>query len=89
MTDTMKIDVTKEDIGILAIIAMNKAEKKDRIERWLRIGRLTIRYERRKKKEAWGRFGGGWNWRLGFSAGGKTIIVDLLVSSLRFSIDKK
>ncbi len=30
-----------------------------------------------------GRFGGGWNWSLGFKAGGKCIVFNLLVGSIR------
>ena len=31
----------------------------------------------------WGRFGGGWNWALGFTLGSRTLILNLLVVSLR------
>jgi len=30
-----------------------------------------------------GRFGGGWNWCLGLEAGGRTLIINLLVFSIR------
>lgn len=40
---------------------------------------------RRPKSALWGRFGGGWNWSLGFQAGGRTLIVNLLTFSVRIS----
>lgn len=40
-----------------------------------------------KCTQGWGRFGGGWQWELGFQIGGSTIIINLLFCSLR--IDKK
>lgn len=35
--------------------------------------------------KAWGRFGGGWQWKLGFQAGGKTVIFNLLVGKLKIT----
>lgn len=32
------------------------------------------------------RFGGGWNYKLGLSIGGSTVIIDLIFGSLRFSV---
>lgn len=52
------------------------------MKRW-KVGRLEFTYERRGSDNLMGRFGGGWNWELGFVAGGRTIILNLLVSSLR------
>lgn len=54
------------------------------IRRNLKIGKLIITYTRRSKKLFLGRFGGGWNWQLGFEAGGCTIIFMFLICSLRF-----
>ena len=54
------------------------------------LGRLTVTYERCTKKGAiFGRFGGGWNWELGFVAGGRTVIVNCLVFSVRFHVEAK
>lgn len=36
-----------------------------------------------------GRFGGGWNWKLGITAGGKTMIIDLVFGSIRITRGKK
>lgn len=49
------------------------------------LGRVRITYEHRRKENAWGRFGGGWNWIVGAEIGGSTIIFNLLVASLRIS----
>jgi len=42
----------------------------------------------RSKENLWGRFGGGWNWKLGFQAGGSTVIISLLVCEIRICIKK-
>ncbi len=44
--------------------------------------KITVRH--RKKSDWMGRFGGGWNWSLGFQAGGSTVILNLLTFSVRF-----
>ena len=41
-------------------------------------------FSMRSKDGFMGRFGGGWNWKLGFQVGGNTIIISLLVAELRF-----
>lgn len=48
--------------------------------------RLTIEIEQRDCKSPAGRFGGGWNWELGFQLGGHDLIINLLVFSIRFSV---
>lgn len=35
-----------------------------------------------RKENAWGRFGGGWNWSLGFMACDRTVVINLLVMSI-------
>lgn len=32
-----------------------------------------------------GRFGGGWNWKLGIQWGGSSVIIDVLVGSIRIT----
>ncbi len=49
------------------------------------IGKFEFVYERKDKSSLMGRFGGGWNWELGFRAGGKTVILLLLIASLRIT----
>ena len=53
------------------------------------IGRLRISGEQRRKKNLWGRFGGGWNWALGFEASRTSLILNLLVCMFRFSWHRK
>ena len=52
-------------------------------KRW-NLGRLEIKAEMRRTDGILGRFGGGWNWILGFQAGASTLILNLLVMSLTF-----
>ncbi len=46
-------------------------------------------WQQNKRSLFMGRFGGGWNWNLGFQAGGRTIILNLLWGSVRISWGKK
>lgn len=46
-----------------------------------------VTFGHRTPDEPMGRFGGGWQWSLGFEAGGNTIIFNLLVCSVR--IDRR
>ena len=55
--------------------------------RW-KWGRLDFRFHKRGTDGVMGRFGGGWNWEVGFQAGGKTIIFSLLVATLRITLNK-
>lgn len=59
-------------------------ENKGTIRKEIVIGKLYMQFLWRSKKHFWGRFGGGWNWKLGFQIGGSTVIVNLLTFSLRF-----
>jgi len=52
-------------------------------KRWER-GRFKVSASMRGTK-CMGRFGGGWNWNLGFQASKTTIIFNLLVMSIRVS----
>ncbi len=54
--------------------------------------RLRLRYTRRGRDAFMGRFGGGWQWAVGFEAGARrtgrqTIILNLLVAMLRIEIN--
>lgn len=80
--------LSDEQKGILAIVEMNKNEKRKEIKKTVIIGRLRVTFHWQSKKSFWGRFGGGWNWILGFEASGSTLILNLLVCSLRFYIAK-
>ena len=80
--------LSEEEKGIVAIVRFNAAEKKTEIKKEWHIGRLRIVYHWRSSKNLWGRFGGGWNWKLGIQAGARTVIVEMLVFSLRFEWKK-
>lgn len=54
-----------------------------RLNRQFSVGRLDIGVEMRRNDGWMGRFGGGWNWKLGIQAGGNTVIVSLLVMEVR------
>jgi hypothetical protein len=69
----------------------------------VKIGRLRIRADRWPwdrslygpgrngwgKVPGWGRFGGGWNWKLGIAIGGSTVMVDLIFGMVTFSMEKR
>ncbi len=49
-----------------------------------RIRGRRVSYQRRTADESMGRFGGGWQWKVGVQVGGSgTLIVNCLVFSLR------
>jgi hypothetical protein len=52
-------------------------------EKRFRIGRLDVRIDQRSRKSRMGRFGGGWNWKVGVMVGGRTVIISLLVLDVR------
>ena len=70
----------------MGVIRMNRAEKRREIVKQWSIGRASFVFQCRSSKCLWGRFGGGWNWKLGFQVGGSTVIVNLLVCSLTVSL---
>lgn len=49
------------------------------------VGRLRMKFEWRRVHKCWGRFGGGWNWKVGVQVGGRTILIELLVCSVSLS----
>lgn len=73
------------DEEILAVVHLNRALPTREIRREWNVGRFQIVFHWQSSKNLWGRFGGGWNWELGFQIGGSTVIVNLLICSLRFS----
>lgn len=63
----------------------------------LKIGKIHITpqrwpWQKSGKSLIWGRFGGGWNYKLGIDIGTTTIILNLLFGLIRFewaSADRK
>lgn len=78
-----KEDISAEEKGILGVVRLNKVLPRVEIKKSVQVGRLKITFNWRSKKNFWGRFGGGWNWILGFEVGGNTIIFNLLICSVR------
>ena len=72
----------EEQNGILAICALNKLEKKREFYKRIRLGKLNISLRWRSSKCFWGRFGGGWQWALGFEIARRTVNLNCLVFSV-------
>lgn len=51
----------------------------------LRGRRYRVRYRRRDTRGTMGRFGGGWNWKVGAQLGGSTLLLSLLVAEVTIS----
>lgn len=60
-----------------------------RIKKETKIGGLRLVFNFVSKDCFMGRFGGGWDWKVGFQAGGRTIIFNLLIFTLRIEVQKK
>jgi len=85
MTKQIKVaDVLslEERNGILAICALNKLEGEREIYRKVRIGKLNISFHWRSSKHLWGRFGGGWQWALGFEVAKRTLNLKCLIFNI-------
>lgn len=52
------------------------------------IGKLEIGFTWKRRSNFMGRFGGGWNWRVGATWGKTDLIIYLLVCQLRLRVDK-
>lgn len=59
------------------------------VNRTIHVGRLKITIDWRSPKSFMGRFGGGWQWKLGIQGAGRVWILSLLVFSVRFRLDHK
>ncbi len=82
-------EYSDEEKNVIALVRLNKLFPKMEITKHVRVGKLHITFEWRSRKNLWGRFGGGWNWKLGFQASGHTLILSLLVCSLTFYLKTK
>ena len=49
------------------------------------IGKIKINSKHSNPNNLFGRFGGGWNWMLGFRVGGSTVILHFLVFDIRIT----
>ena len=73
-------------------ISIMRYNKEKRLEyvfyREIKIKQLEITIEWGSTENLWGRFGGGWNWKIGMQWSRHTLIISLLVLSIRFDIVK-
>lgn len=76
--------LTEKEKSIINIVRLNEFLKKDEIIKYWIIGNCKITFHWQSKNNMWGRFGGGWNWKLGFQAGGSTLIISLLIFDVTF-----
>lgn len=72
-------------VRLVALKRVTHLQKAKEIKHTTKFGKLKIRFEWRSKDNFWGRFGGGWNWKLGIQVGGHTVILSLVTFSLSFS----
>ncbi len=77
-----------ETKGILAICALNKLEDRGEIRKHFNIGALRVSFCWKSSKCFMGRFGGGWQWALGFRSSRSTLLLNCLVFSLMISRSK-
>lgn len=70
--------------GFGAWVMRKRRELQPLMREW-RLGRLEVRFKWRSPDRPFGRFGGGWQWKLGVQAGGRTVIISLLVCSVTLS----
>jgi hypothetical protein len=47
--------------------------------------KFQAKFEQKSKGQMWGRFGGGWNFKLGIQIGGSTVIISLWTVTIRIS----
>ena len=72
----------EEQNGILAICALNKLEEKKELYKKIKLGKFNISLRWRSSDCLWGRFGGGWQWALGFEIGSSTVSLNCLVFNI-------
>ena len=81
--NTQSVEVSNEEGFYLWMMRLNRVAKIKGFTKAARIGKVKITFQYREKSNLWGRFGGGWNWKLGFQAGSNCLIIELLIASLR------
>ena len=53
------------------------------------VSRYDLHIEQRSITSSMGRFGGGWNYRLGLTSSGKTLLINAEVFSMRLAVSSK
>ena len=66
------------------VFVLNQLYPKRSFKKEWHLANKRIIFEHRSADNLWGRFGGGWQWELGFkaSSGFHSVIISLLVCSL-------
>ena len=81
----MADNITLDERFILSVCKLNKRLPRKEWRRAWHFGRLTVAVLWRSRTNLLGRFGGGWNWKLGIQIGGRTALVSLLVCEARLT----
>jgi hypothetical protein len=76
-----------EQEGILALAALSKLDRKEytNIEKVWHAPGYNVSFSYRSSKRWMGRFGGGWNWALGFKVGSTCLLLECLVFQIMIS----
>lgn len=82
------VHVSEQEAACIWLMRLNAATPVLKIDRSFQIWNLRFRFSWRSAKNLWGRFGGGWNWKLGFTAGSTTVVVHLLIAEVSVSYVK-
>ncbi len=79
-------ELTTKERFILDMVRYNKLTPvSTRIDKRFKIGRFNIHIEWKTSSNLLGRFGGGWNWKIGIMFSKTTVIINLLVMSIRIN----
>ena len=83
MTAKVAVLTTKRERGIVALVRFNDQHPTKYVYRFgFRVGSVEVRFQQRRRSNLWGRFGGGWDWKLGAQLGPPTLILFLFVMSI-------
>ena len=78
------MEITKTEELFVEVMRANQSRKIIGLRKqWRAFGRC-ITFSWRSRKNPMGRFGGGWQWKIGVQIGGRTTIVSMLICELRF-----
>ena len=67
----------------------NKEKKPWYISKTIDIKRLRLIFKWNSRYNWMGRFGGGWDWKVGFGLGGSSLLINLLFCFISISIREK
>ena len=79
--------LTDDEVRMLNVVRYNKLV--GRIQKKARLGRLHLKFEWRSSSNLWGRFGGGWQWAVGFKASSRSIVIHLFICYVSLHLARK